>query len=85
MLMDAAAANKAAPDGKNIARRDWRVVEDMNGKSSVEAALAAAQRPARAEVNGRIDPALEPWLAYVSASAAALAFTATCIEANSNQ
>lgn len=60
MLIEAAAANNAAPDGKNIERNDSIGMDPTKGKSSVLAALAAAQSPARAEVKGKIDPARAP-------------------------
>jgi hypothetical protein len=77
LLTEAAAAKSAAPLGKNMAIRASRVRLFTSGRSSTAAALPAAQRPARADVNGKIDPARAPWLAYVSAIAAARALTET--------
>ena len=60
MLTEAAAANSAAPEGNTIENSDSIGTELIKGKSSITAALAAAHKPAKAEVKGRIDPALAP-------------------------
>ena len=46
----AAAANKAAPEGKTIANNDCNSVLDTSGNNSIAAALAAAHKPPNAIV-----------------------------------
>lgn len=77
----AAAANRAAADGNNTARKGCKSTGKI-GRTSMTAALAAAHKPPRAEVKGRIAPDLDPWFAYVSATAADRAFKATALVAS---
>ena len=81
----AAAANNAARVGKVVTVIISRNVEDAvpaaasvsrNGSSTI-AAVAAAHREASADVKGNIAALLAPWFAYVSQTAALLAFKAT--------
>jgi uncharacterized protein YdbL (DUF1318 family) len=90
---DAAAANKAEKAGKKetiaiSAERPANVPaadkESKNGSSTM-AAVAAAHKPERAEVNGRIAADREPWLAYVSQTAALRALTATASVARARE
>ena len=60
LLTEAAAAKRAAPPGKNIAIKESKDRLFIRGRISTAAALAAAQSPASADVNGRIEPALAP-------------------------
>jgi hypothetical protein len=56
----AAAANRAAPEGNNKANKACNSTVLTKGNNSTAAALAAAHKPAKADVNGKIAPALDP-------------------------
>eukprot|EP00601_Ochromonadales_sp_CCMP2298_P036728 CAMPEP_0173365720 /NCGR_PEP_ID=MMETSP1144-20121109/23797_1 /TAXON_ID=483371 /ORGANISM="non described non described, Strain CCMP2298" /LENGTH=114 /DNA_ID=CAMNT_0014316211 /DNA_START=122 /DNA_END=463 /DNA_ORIENTATION=+ len=57
LATEAAAAKRAAPDGKITVIIACTSTMFTSGRSSTDAALAAAHRPAKAEVKGKMDRA----------------------------
>jgi hypothetical protein len=63
--MEAAPAMSEPKSGKAAVIADWAATEVTSGSASTTATVEAAHRPERAEVKGRMAPALAPWLAYL--------------------